>query len=98
MVSNDANSDCSGHSCICYGIKISLNRGYNSVQTFVGDMNGRGQRVPKSRRPWLADEEEILLACLGELVATGWKSDNGFRAGYINKLEKLRVFTSLLQT
>lgn len=24
-----------------------------------------------------------------ELVATGWKSDNGFRAGYIYKLEEM---------
>ncbi|XP_057778869.1 uncharacterized protein LOC130997546 [Salvia miltiorrhiza] len=27
------------------------------------------------------------MAALKELVAQGWKSDNGFRAGYLNKLE-----------
>lgn len=46
-------------------------------------------RVPKLRRAWQLREEEVLLDCLKELVATGWKSDNGFRAGYMNKLEEL---------
>ncbi|KAG6433344.1 hypothetical protein SASPL_104954 [Salvia splendens] len=32
-------------------------------------------------------EEDILTATLLELTATGWKSDNGFRAGYLSKIE-----------
>ncbi|KAG6420821.1 hypothetical protein SASPL_117360 [Salvia splendens] len=35
----------------------------------------------RSRRMWIAREEEILATCLLDLVARGWKSDNGFRAG-----------------
>lgn len=46
-------------------------------------------RVPKLRRSWQLHEEEVLLECLKELCATGWKSDNGFRAGYVGRLEEL---------
>ncbi|KAL1566834.1 hypothetical protein AAHA92_02391 [Salvia divinorum] len=41
----------------------------------------------RSRRMWTIREEEILAATLLELVARGWKSDNGFRAGYLQKIE-----------
>ncbi|KAG6415957.1 hypothetical protein SASPL_123378 [Salvia splendens] len=41
----------------------------------------------RSRRIWIAREEEILAASLVELVARGWKSDNGFRSGYLTKIE-----------
>ncbi|XP_047940218.1 uncharacterized protein LOC125187637 isoform X2 [Salvia hispanica] len=41
----------------------------------------------RSRRMWTAREEEILAASLLELTATGWKADNGFRAGYLSKIE-----------
>lgn len=36
---------------------------------------------------WVVREEEILVSSLLELVARGWKSDNGFRAGYLQKIE-----------
>ncbi|XP_057787492.1 uncharacterized protein LOC131004757 [Salvia miltiorrhiza] len=49
---------------------------------------GRLNKTDKTRRSWSAREEEVLLAALKELVAQGWKSDNGFRAGYLNKLEE----------
>lgn len=32
-------------------------------------------------------EEATLILALKELIVNGWKSDNGFRAGYLNKLE-----------
>ncbi|KAG6391009.1 hypothetical protein SASPL_148755 [Salvia splendens] len=41
----------------------------------------------RSRRMWTPQEEDILAATLLELTATGWKSDNGFRAGYLSKIE-----------
>lgn len=41
-----------------------------------------------TRRNWSQKEEEILLAAVRELVVHGWKSDNGFRAGYLLKLEE----------
>ena len=36
---------------------------------------------------WVVREEEILAATLLDLVAHGWKSDNGFHAGYQQKIE-----------
>lgn len=58
----------------------------------VGNNGGGGRRQrldPRVRRSWNAEEEDVLLASLKELVNTGWKSDNGFRAGYIYKLEEM---------
>ena len=41
----------------------------------------------RTRRLWSHREEEILAANLVELVAQGWKSDNGFRTGYLRRCE-----------
>ncbi|KAG6394338.1 hypothetical protein SASPL_144922 [Salvia splendens] len=43
----------------------------------------RNVKSNRSRRIWSAHEEEILMATLNELAANGWKSDNGFRNGYL---------------
>ncbi|KAG6390402.1 hypothetical protein SASPL_148136 [Salvia splendens] len=43
----------------------------------------RNSKVDRSRRIWSVREEEILMATLKELSANGWKSDNGFRSGYL---------------
>ncbi|KAL8514444.1 hypothetical protein ACS0TY_013526 [Phlomoides rotata] len=37
----------------------------------------------KTRRIWSAHEEQVLMVALKDLVAHGWKSDNGFRTGYL---------------
>lgn len=60
---------------------------FNCVKTGSTDL-GRSHRPEKTRRSWTNREEEVLLAALKELVATGWKSDNGFRPGYVKKLEE----------
>ncbi|KAL1540204.1 hypothetical protein AAHA92_24590 [Salvia divinorum] len=49
-----------------------------------------GRNKPKSentRRGWSFREEKILLASLKDIIAQGWKSENGFRGGYLFKLE-----------
>ncbi|KAG6405431.1 hypothetical protein SASPL_133020 [Salvia splendens] len=43
----------------------------------------RNAKSDRSRRIWSAREEEILMATLKELAANDWKSDNGFRNGYL---------------
>ncbi|XP_057780224.1 uncharacterized protein At2g29880-like [Salvia miltiorrhiza] len=48
----------------------------------------RVNKTDKTRRSWTGKEEDMLLSSLKELVAQGWKFDNGFRAGYLNKLEE----------
>ncbi|XP_047950907.1 uncharacterized protein LOC125196435 isoform X2 [Salvia hispanica] len=45
----------------------------------------RGDRV---RRSWSDREEALLISGMKALVARGWKSDNGFRGGYANKIEE----------
>ncbi|KAG6436498.1 hypothetical protein SASPL_101399 [Salvia splendens] len=46
-------------------------------------------RNERGRRSWTDREEAVLISALKELVALGWKSDNGFRGGYLNKIEEL---------
>ncbi|KAG6406206.1 hypothetical protein SASPL_133805 [Salvia splendens] len=46
---------------------------------------GRGIAVDRSRRVWTQREEEILMSTMKELAAVRWKSDNGFRAGYLTR-------------
>ncbi|XP_042044750.1 uncharacterized protein LOC121790663 [Salvia splendens] len=61
---------------------------------WMSDNNGgfptSGRKQGKSdrrRRSWTEAEEMCLLSSLKELVSLGWKSDNGFRNGYQQKLE-----------
>lgn len=49
---------------------------------------GSTPRSQIPRRVRTEDEEGVLLVNLKHLVAEGRKSDNGFRPGYINKLEE----------
>ncbi|XP_073132514.1 uncharacterized protein [Henckelia pumila] len=58
----------------------------DSVAT-SGSGNGRWKKLDKTRRSWTAREEEVLIQSLKEVVTKGWKSENGFRAGYLNLLE-----------
>ncbi|XP_042017318.1 uncharacterized protein LOC121765292 [Salvia splendens] len=61
-----------------------------SVLADHGTSNVPRPKQPKgdrSRRMWSDREEEVLLVALKELVAHGWKSDNGFRGGYLKRLE-----------
>ncbi|KAL8513546.1 hypothetical protein ACS0TY_012862 [Phlomoides rotata] len=46
-----------------------------------------------SRRTWRPNEEALLIEQLKELISTGiWKAENGFRPGYLQKLEeKMRM-------
>ncbi|KAG6394214.1 hypothetical protein SASPL_144795 [Salvia splendens] len=53
----------------------------------AGSSRQKFRKGDRSRRMWTQREEEILAATLLELVARGWKSDNGFRAGYQTKCE-----------
>ena len=49
-------------------------------------INLAGRRSVKSDRSrccWSVREEEILIAIMKKLTTAGWKSDNGFRAGYL---------------
>ncbi|KZV21138.1 hypothetical protein F511_13204 [Dorcoceras hygrometricum] len=41
----------------------------------------------KTRRTWSAREEEILITALKDVITKGWKSENGFKAGYLTLLE-----------
>ncbi|KAL6527431.1 hypothetical protein OROGR_016521 [Orobanche gracilis] len=56
-----------------------------------GIRTGATNRVRKlgGTRSWSEKEEDILMSELKELVASGcWKSENGFRPGYCQKLEE----------
>lgn len=45
-------------------------------------------KAEKTRRSCSRREEEILIACLKDMVASRWKVDNGFKVGNLNVLEQ----------
>lgn len=72
------------------------------MEKLVNRGRGSNKKAPSgSRRTWSNREEAVLLAALKDLVSNGWKSDNGFHTGYLNKLEdalKLALPTTDLKT
>ncbi|KAG6430532.1 hypothetical protein SASPL_108602 [Salvia splendens] len=42
----------------------------------------------RSRRSWSDTEEATLVIALKDLVVSGWKSDNGFKGGYLTRIEE----------
>ncbi|KAL0430523.1 UNVERIFIED_CONTAM: hypothetical protein Sradi_0678300 [Sesamum radiatum] len=42
-----------------------------------------------TRRTWTQREEKALVNALRTICCTGWRCENGFRAGYLNQLEAL---------
>ncbi|KAL1558606.1 hypothetical protein AAHA92_09050 [Salvia divinorum] len=61
-----------------------------SSPTLDGSNIGRssGLKGDRTRRSWSDKEEETLIMSMKELVANGWKSDNGFRVGYLKRIEE----------
>ncbi|XP_041994795.1 uncharacterized protein LOC121745084 isoform X1 [Salvia splendens] len=62
-------------------------RSRGDCDVVTGTPQNKFRKGERSRRMWTPKEEDILAATLLELTATGWKSDNGFRAGYQSKIE-----------
>ncbi|KZV33915.1 hypothetical protein F511_26106 [Dorcoceras hygrometricum] len=52
-----------------------------------GSVIGRTKKVEKTRRTWTAREEDVLITSLKDVITKGWKSENGFKAGYLSLLE-----------
>ncbi|KAL8543452.1 hypothetical protein ACS0TY_004117 [Phlomoides rotata] len=51
------------------------------------EVSKEGKKCERNRRCWSAMEEGVLIQVLKELVTKGWKYGNGFRPGYLMKLE-----------
>lgn len=45
-------------------------------------------RSQHSRKTWSPEEEQQLIVGLKEAISRGWKSDNGFKTGYLGVLEQ----------
>ncbi|KAL8515213.1 hypothetical protein ACS0TY_014068 [Phlomoides rotata] len=45
-------------------------------------------KASRGRRSWSRVEEDSLIGCLIDIVNDGWKTDNGFKAGFQRELEK----------
>ncbi|KAL8507363.1 hypothetical protein ACS0TY_018058 [Phlomoides rotata] len=59
-----------------------------------GGINNQGggrtaiaKKTDKTRRIWSIREEQVLMSALKDLVAHGWKSDNGFHTSYLVRCE-----------
>lgn len=57
------------------------------VGATCGSVIGRSNKPEKSRRSWTSREEEVLIQSLKDIITKGWKSENGFKAGYLTLLE-----------
>ncbi|PIN09962.1 hypothetical protein CDL12_17451 [Handroanthus impetiginosus] len=53
----------------------------------------RRDQVENRRRVWTVKEEEALIVALKDVVASGWKCENGFRTRYLTVLEKHMMTT-----
>ncbi|KAG6415340.1 hypothetical protein SASPL_122751 [Salvia splendens] len=55
----------------------------------IGERVGRRPKTDRTRRSWSTREEEALMLALKDLVVNKWKSDNGFRGGYLAQIEEI---------
>ncbi|KAG6421423.1 hypothetical protein SASPL_117975 [Salvia splendens] len=62
--------------------------GSQNTQESSQYQRGNARRPVVPRRSWSDREEAVLMVAMKDLVAHGWKSDNGFRGGYLNKVEE----------
>ncbi|KAL8467613.1 hypothetical protein ACS0TY_031019 [Phlomoides rotata] len=46
-----------------------------------------GKKTDRNRRAWTPVEELVLVDLMKDLVTQGWRSENGFKPGYLQKLE-----------
>ncbi|KAL8492843.1 hypothetical protein ACS0TY_024151 [Phlomoides rotata] len=79
------NSGCYTWVLICYIFVVT------SVMDQFGNQAGQGVervKVSRGRRSWSKTEEDALILCLTNVVLEGWKSENGFKAGFQRELEK----------
>ncbi|KAL8457711.1 hypothetical protein ACS0TY_034725 [Phlomoides rotata] len=51
-------------------------------------MEAEKWKVTRGHRSWTKVEEDALIQCLVGIVNDGWKTDNGFKAGFQRELEK----------
>ncbi|KZV42608.1 hypothetical protein F511_19946 [Dorcoceras hygrometricum] len=47
----------------------------------------RTKKVDKTRSTWTPREEDVLITSLKDVITKGWKSENGFKAGYVTLLD-----------
>ncbi|XP_073136851.1 uncharacterized protein [Henckelia pumila] len=53
----------------------------------IFNAKGKGNKTEKTRRTWSVREEEALIEALKTAVHRGFRSENGFRCGYLSFLE-----------
>ncbi|KAL8469252.1 hypothetical protein ACS0TY_032178 [Phlomoides rotata] len=85
-----------GSACDAHVLRDFINR-VNGLKVLVGKTDAQQayginvgpakNKMGNMRRVWTMRVERAPICALKELVAKGWKSDNGFRTGYLNKLE-----------
>ncbi|KAL8473888.1 hypothetical protein ACS0TY_030664 [Phlomoides rotata] len=46
-----------------------------------------GKKTDRNRRAWTPIEERVLVDLMKDLVTNGWRSENGFKPRYLQKLE-----------
>ncbi|KAG8374566.1 hypothetical protein BUALT_Bualt10G0008800 [Buddleja alternifolia] len=73
--------------------RYTIYKEMESSSSHISKGKGPMKTCDQSRRSWTRPEEEVLLTALKEIVVAGWKSDNGFRTGYLRELEQTMIKT-----
>ncbi|KAL8461713.1 hypothetical protein ACS0TY_032990 [Phlomoides rotata] len=76
---------CSLKRCIMFSIMLSSKT--DAQQAYMINVGPAKNKMGNMRRVWTMRVERAPICALKKLVAKGWKSDNEFRTGYLNKLE-----------
>ncbi|KAG6418545.1 hypothetical protein SASPL_120749 [Salvia splendens] len=81
---------CLTKSCVVsYRIPYPHSYAFVGIDSQIGERAGRRPKTDRTRRSWSTREEEALMLALKDLVVNKWKSDNGFRGGYLARIEEI---------
>ncbi|KAL8548816.1 hypothetical protein ACS0TY_007906 [Phlomoides rotata] len=75
------------YACVLIGYIFVVISGMDQFGNKMGQDVER-VKVSRGRRSWSKIEEDALILCLTNVVLEGWKSENGFKAGFQRELEK----------
>ncbi|KAL8493503.1 hypothetical protein ACS0TY_024643 [Phlomoides rotata] len=72
---------------VLYDLLFSNSIGMESGGSSSLGLKNKGKKIDKTHRAWSPVEEGVLVELMKELVTKGWKTENGFKPGYLLKLE-----------
>ncbi|PPD95900.1 hypothetical protein GOBAR_DD07067 [Gossypium barbadense] len=83
-------TNCEGFLAPFRGQRYHLNEWHQGYQPSVSESNVPSQSSRGTKRKWVPEEDVTLVSCMVDLHNVGiFNADTGFKAGYLNELEKM---------